>query len=196
MPIDDPISAIQRQVEGELREASPVTDYVLGFAAEIFPSVGKLRDILQRHREEHQRLFMETVFGELKRLWSKSDALTEEHRKFLCGDFLGLLIDGIKKAEDVRAKERIVRLAKIVTGTAQRWPEVDLNDSEELMRVAMNITDKEAEFLRQMTLMPSSNHQGGIATIEEANDDWKEHYPKISGVNLSEYQSPRSLVQT
>lgn len=117
MNIDDPIKAAETLIQSDESQISPVTGAIanlLGWAG--MPGADKVAGFLDRRRAENRDLLLGVLRDELQRLKQCLDRISEEHRRFFQTDFAELVADGLRKAENLRDGERIVRIAKIQTG--------------------------------------------------------------------------------
>jgi hypothetical protein len=192
MAIDDPISAVQKQLEIEQIERSRVTEALAKLVAEVIPGAGILRNFMEEHRVQNWELLLKVLLQEIKALRERVDELDETHRLFLREQFYSLLIDGLRRAENLPAKERVKRIALILANAAKVGPSQPFDSTEELMRVAMELSDLEVEYLRQLNEFhpfPFDEPGGGLTTVEEANRNWADRHPSLGGVDNSDYQS-------
>src|SRR5262245_31959729 len=105
---------------------------------------------LNKRRAENIELLVTVLRDNLQRLTEKVGQLSEEQQCFLQTDFVELVADGLRKAEDIRAKDRIVRIAMILGNVAEAGPFIVLDDAEELMRIAVNLSDLDVAVLREI----------------------------------------------
>jgi hypothetical protein len=191
--IDDPIKAVESLIASDERLRSPITDKLVTIAKELrIPGASTLSGLIERRRRANWELLLRTAILELRYLIEHFDGLEAKHKEFLKNDFGDLVVDALSKAERLRAKERVARIALILANAAEVGPSTDLDLTEELMRVATELSDIEVEFLRQMDSFhpyPWQNPGGGLLTVHEANMNWSERHPQLSGVDNSEYSS-------
>jgi hypothetical protein len=64
---------------------------------------------------ENSRYLLSIVIDEVKRLSDASDQLSKEHQEFLDRDWIRLLVDADLKARATRARERVERIARILS---------------------------------------------------------------------------------
>src|SRR2546425_3208772 len=109
MPIDDPISAARQQIEAEARKSSPVTAVVvdLALAVELIPGVGPIQRFIERHRKSNADLMISTVQQEMYFVIAHIEQLETNHQRFLRTEFMALVVDGIKRAENLRSQDRV-----------------------------------------------------------------------------------------
>lgn len=99
---------------------------------------------------ENSRYLLSIVIDEVKRLSDASDRLSQEHQEFLDRDWIQLLIDADLKARATRARERVERIARILSHSAHDGPSTPADDVEEMMRIAMQLSDRDVVFLRKL----------------------------------------------
>jgi hypothetical protein len=99
---------------------------------------------------ENSRYLLSIVIDEVKRLSDMSDQLSKEHQEFLDQDWIRLLVDADLKARATRARERVARIAHILSHSAHDGPATPADDVEEMMRIAMQLSDRDVVLLRQL----------------------------------------------
>jgi hypothetical protein len=67
-----------------------------------------------------------------------------------CQEWFTLVEDGLKKAEQTRAKERVQRIGQILANSLVRVPVPNADDVEEMMRIAMELSDSEVQSLDEL----------------------------------------------
>ena len=175
MAIDNRIDAIEKQIAAEEREHSPVTDHLASLASEVIPGVGTIRDFLERHREENRTLLIEALKMEIHDLISRMSDLEIRHQEFLQGEFMGLVLDGLKKAEDARTVERVRYLAAILANSAKAGPDFSADETEALMRLVLELNEFDLRVLQHLSqLRPGHDGYAGgnPAPIVKDLDIW------------------------
>ena len=166
MGIDDPLDALNKQFENEERSSDPVLKRLVDLAS-VLPLPWQVDKIVQRiigylkaDRQEKIELTINVIRDELRRHESRLREIAtanreEGERKFQ--EWLPLVKDGVEKAQRTRANERIVRIGKILAKSlvADQSPKPD--DVEEMMRIAMELSDREVELLGEIV-----RFQGGM----------------------------------
>ena len=157
---DDPIIALERQFEMENLSVSPVTKAVLAVSSYftlVWP-VNKAVDTIKNHLSadslERIRLLVETLANEirghdaeLKRLQEKLPTADAAIREEVSRE---LLIDASRKASRNRSKDRISRIGVILTNGIVQPEFIDADEIEEMMRIAVELSDREVDFLREL----------------------------------------------
>ncbi|MBZ5697705.1 MAG: hypothetical protein LAN18_04080 [Acidobacteriia bacterium] len=159
MSIDDPLSALDQQFENEKRSTDPVMG-LLADLASILPLPWQVDKIVQRiirhlgaDRLEKIELTINAIRDELRRHEDRLREMAttdEEQAEQRLQEWLELAKDGIERAQRTRARERVERIGKILANSlvAVNVPKAD--DVEEMMRVAMELSDKEVALLAEL----------------------------------------------
>jgi hypothetical protein len=167
MPADDhPVDALEKQFKMEDLSASPVTKKVLGIASLVplkWPfdkAIETLKGHLAADSLSRIRLMLETCMaevrkhdGEIRRLRDTKTTEDSQAREEISGD---LLLDAARKAESTRAKERVRRIGLILANAVVESKPPDADEVEEMMRVAMELSDRDIEFLRELVKIEGS----------------------------------------
>jgi hypothetical protein len=178
MPADDlPYDALRKQYELEDASVSPVHRILFKWLAKVptpAPFDKLFRAIKEHHSEqsmERMMLLLETVMDELRRVTGMAEkmyaAMPPEEVETRAYAVRELLLDGARKAEETRSRDRIQRIAMILAGTVTAPGPIDADNAEEMMRVAMNLDDQDVRFLKELVRI-----MGGVATrgrIERQN---------------------------
>ena len=162
MPIDDnPIEALKLQYEMEDLSTSPVTGRVLKIALSLplIPTpIKKAIEWLQKRiatdAAERDRLMVETIAAEVikhgEELERAKKVVTDQTSR-MSEEVLGpLLVDGARKAENTRAKERVRRIGLILANAMIETSPSDADEIAEMMRVATELSDRDVELLREL----------------------------------------------
>jgi hypothetical protein len=103
---------------------------------------------------------LETCKSEIVKLDSQvsqlKDSMTEQeirHRAEVAWD---LLLDGARKASNTRSLERVRRIGLILANGMTQHDAADGDDVEEMMRVAMDLGDRDMEHLRELARVEGS----------------------------------------
>ena len=166
MPADDhPFEALEKQLQMEALSVSPVTKVVLSLASQLplkWP-FNKLVEMFKRRlsvsSSERIELMLQTCMDEVRKQESKIKELSEkkppEEVKAREEVSTELLLDAARKAENTRAKERVKRIGLILANTVLE-PKPDADEAEEMMRVAMELSDRDVEYLRELVRIEAS----------------------------------------
>jgi hypothetical protein len=145
---------------------------------------------------ENSAYLLSIVIEEVKRLSEAFDQLSQQHREFLDRDWIALLIDGDDKARATRAKERVGRIAQILSNSAHSGPTMSADHVEEMMRVAMALSDREVTILRTIDAVQSSQLNDGRVTRMQAIQCWNLSSMKAKGLTSGEVESACSKLQS
>lgn len=115
---------------------------------------------LKADRLEKIELTINVIRDELRRHESRLREIAtankeEADRRFQ--EWLPLVKDGVEKAQRTRADERIVRIGKILAKSLVAINSPNPDDVEEMMRIAMDLSDSEVERLAEIVRV-----QGGM----------------------------------
>jgi hypothetical protein len=200
MNIDDPMNAANAQIASDERQRSAVTEIIVDAVAAIeIPGAGAVASFLDKRRAENRDLLVRVIRDELHKLTERVGQLSERHKQFIQTDFAELVTDGLRKAENIRAKERIVRIGMILATAAQEGPRASPDETEELMRVAAALSDLDVAVLREIHQAQREylkNNQAERVDRETANEAWRDSPPQIAGVSDGEIQSCCSKLQS
>jgi hypothetical protein len=177
MPIDDnPIKALQHQFEMEDLSSSPVTGKVIKIASElpIIPSplakiIAWLGKSMTANAAERDHLLMETIAQEIvkhgEELQQTKKVLNDQATR-MSEEVLGpLLVDAFRKAENTRAKDRVRRIGLILANAMIETAPKDSDEIEEMMRVAMELSDRDIYFLKELVKLESRMLEGELKRI-------------------------------
>jgi hypothetical protein len=161
MPADDrPIEALKRHFELEDSSTSPITKVALDIASRlplIWPfdkAIAKLKDHLAADSLDRLRVMLETCMNEVSRhdddIRKLLDALSAPEAQQRTDAAKDLLLDATRKAINTRALERVKRIGLILAnGTIEPMP-TDADEIEEMMRVAMELSDNDVRYLKEL----------------------------------------------
>jgi len=158
---EHPIDALSRRFEMEDATASPVARLLLEAFAQVPllpPPFDRVVALLKDHAaadwRERIALFVRVFADELKKqdmrigeLRQHVGAAEEEHRARAIRD---LVLDAARKASVTRARVRVQRIAFILANGVGEAIRPDEDEIEEMMRIAMELTDSEVDNLREL----------------------------------------------
>jgi len=194
MRIDDPLDAAEGQIRAEERTDSVLAKYApdladvaeaiptelfphgLSGAASVLKSVAAALGCRVRKQEEDRRRYMaDTLRDELRRVRGKLEQLDDEYRRFVQGEFWDLVLDGLQKAERTRSRSRITRIARILANSTVDRPLKTGDQTEEIMRVAMDLDDDDVRVLSELVRGQRDRLQTGTGRVdqESANNYWR-----------------------
>jgi hypothetical protein len=177
VPIDDnPIKVLKRQYEMEDLSSSPVTGKVIKIASELplIPSplakiIAWLGKSMAANAAERDHLLMETIAQEVvnhgeERERTKKVLSDQETR--MSEEVLGpLLLDAFRKAENTRAEDRVRRIGLILANAMIETARKDSDEIEEMMRVAMELSDRDIHFLKELMKLEGHMLEGELKRI-------------------------------
>lgn len=205
MPIDDPIDAAEAMIASDQRQRSAlvqgladIVDLLPPVKAPLPPLIERISKWLDNRRAENHAYLLNVVKEELQKLIAKVQTLSNEQNEFLNRDFLPLLLEGFKRAENLRARERIERIGKILGYAAEQGTKMALDHTEEMMRVAMDLTDDDVIVLREIykTQAPILERNQGRIVIDQVNEAWRHNHPKVRNMDEGEMQSICAKLQS
>lgn len=171
MPTDDhPFDALEKQLRMESLSVSPATKIVREFISLMplkwpFDRVAKLiTGYLAADSVARIRLMLETCMSEVRKhedeIRRLRDAATEEESRAREEALRDLVLDAAHKAESTRAKDRVRRIGLILANAVVEAKQTEADEVEEMMRVAMELSDHDIEFLRELVRIEGSMLQG------------------------------------
>jgi hypothetical protein len=160
MPIDDPLDALEQQFKMEDLGVSPVTRTVLALLSRlplVYPFdviIVWLKEHLAADSIERISLLLQTCISEVRKHREEIKQLratqTAEQSTVNERVLRELLLDAARKAENTRAKERVKRIGLILANVVVEPQPPDADEVEEMMRVAMDLSDNDIRFLREL----------------------------------------------
>jgi hypothetical protein len=96
------------------------------------------------------KYLLQCVVDDLTWLRGELDKLNQKQQEYLSTDWVALLVDADKKARATLGKTRIERIAKILCSSIRIEPIPPAEQTEELTRVAMELTDNDVLVLRHI----------------------------------------------
>lgn len=211
LAIDDPLEAAEALIASDERQRSPVAGLARNLldVVKFIPAAQKALEgftkpaeaivqWLDHHSQENRDYLVNVLKEEIKQTRGWLEQISDEHRQFLEGDYMALVLDGLKKAENLRSKERIARIAKILAYAANVGPANSVDYTEEMMRVAMDLTDQDVGVLREIDRAQKEilKWSGGMAPMDPVNDSWKNDPPKVEGMTPSAIVSACEKLQS
>jgi hypothetical protein len=188
MAIDDPLAALDAQIEAEERSQGEIEKYVREIVGLLPCWSGKaLGWSVQRDRSAKQRLVIDTIKTEVRRHEEQIRALLSHSpsaRDFLQSEWLPLVVDGVKKAEQTRSEERVRTIGMILSHVLLYDPPPPGDYVEEMLRVATLLDNTDADVLRQIVARQGPL-LGTAGALDEngANEAWHDRPPHIAGLS-------------
>jgi hypothetical protein len=182
MAIDDPVSALQEQFENEERASDPVLRHVaklfsrLPLPGPADKALGTILGHLQADRIEKMELLISVILEELRKLKNWQETInrgSEQEAQRHFQQWSTLVVDGLKKAERTRAKERVQRIGIILAKSLATVPPPGADEVEEMMRIAMELSDWEVRSLNDLvSLQGATVDQAGRISRYDAWNSW------------------------
>jgi hypothetical protein len=181
MPADDPISALQALNESDERQRFPghrfarfFTDIIKLFSPPgtefTVDGIFAALDWLDRQSTENLWELIRILAGELKYRGAQIEKLmqaSEAHRKFVAEDLPGLVLDGMRRSEGVRARGRIKRLARILVRAAEVGRRDLADHAEEMLRIATVLDERDVLVLREIVRVQGTTIQNDIGRVKD-----------------------------
>lgn len=161
MPADDhPFDALEQQFKMEDLSVSPVTKVVLKLVS-LMPltwpfnkAIECLKGHLAADSLERIGIMLKTCMNEVRKYENETrqlrDSRTAEESQAREEVSRELLLDAARKAESTRAKDRVKRIGLVLANAVVESKPTDADEVEEMMRVAMELSDRDIEFLREL----------------------------------------------
>jgi hypothetical protein len=175
LPIDDnPIDALKQQFKMEDLSTSPVTEGLLKIASQLplgpfDKPIGWLKDLIAAQSTERNRLLLETIESEVKKHGKeleRTETVVSDHVKRTSPQaMLELLLDAVRKSENTRSRERVKRISLILFNAIAEPKAADEDEVEEMMRVAMELSDRDVWFLRELVKLEGQMLMGELKRI-------------------------------
>jgi len=153
------------------------------------PIVWATRYESEKQRAENSELMITPMWEELKRISFDFEQFREDHAS---RDEVGrLVVDGMRKAEDLRDRKRVERIGKILAHSISLEVR-DFDKAEEMMRIARDLSDQDVLGLRYLYdtqfIALQQSHQR--INVDDINKIWRQNPPnKIEGVLQAEHIS-------
>jgi hypothetical protein len=159
MAIDDLSSerALQRLRMEDLSKAPPAVLRVPGNILKVLTALlsgdtSQAADLFSSYQDafesERSAYLFECVIEDLRWLRDRLNQLSSEQHEYLSTDWPRLLLDADRKARATRAKARIKRIAEIVCSSIRAKPLPPPDLTEEMMRIATELSDDDVLVLR------------------------------------------------
>jgi hypothetical protein len=152
MAIDIPLDQALEQVAAEDRQRSPFAKAILAISAAVVSgdvggAVHALKTLGEGVGQDRAEYLLGLVIPEVNRLAERFDLLEKQRQEYLDRDWPQLFFDAERRARETRGRERIARIAKILTAAAHTDPPPLPDKTEELIRVAAVLDDLDVRVL-------------------------------------------------
>jgi len=184
---DDKLAQAKAQVESDERQRGVGGE----FAAELLRlcnSVPVLKDLvgpvadplrailetLQRWRLENVRYLVDAITERVQELGIEVRSISENHKKFIETDWVKLVLDGVGKAQQARAKGRVRTLGLVLAHAYREGEKKSADLTEELMRMATGLDGDDIRVLAWLCegMKDKYNPTTGEVDFESANAFW------------------------
>ncbi|HLG98283.1 MAG TPA: hypothetical protein VKX49_18350 [Bryobacteraceae bacterium] len=164
MSIDDPISALEELNRSDELLRSPLWRFSSQFLqiVKLLSPPGIVPGTLEiaaqwfdRRAESNREEFAKVFAGEIRYCRDNVQKLlceNEAQRRFVEDELPGLTLDALRRAEQCRTKERIGRLARILTHAASKGSHDGADRIEDMMSVAARLPELDLLVLKHATL--------------------------------------------
>jgi hypothetical protein len=194
MSIDNPFEQVEALIASDERQQLPESvEAILKAIAKVpgaGPIVAAVRYESQKQQIENTELMLRTVWEELKRVSATLDQFARDPMQH--DAVRRLILDAARKSEDLRDKNRIERIGKILAHSITQ-PLSNYDKAEELMRVARDLSDADVLGLSHLydTQFEALRRRGLHIEINEINGIWRENLStdRIKGVLQPEWLS-------
>ena len=160
MAIDEPFDALEQQLRMEDLSVAPATKIVLDLVS-LMPLKWPFNKVAERIKGhlaadsvQRIRLMLDTCVSEVRKhdreISELHDAATAEESEAREAILRDLIIDAGHKAENTRAKERVKRIGIILGNASVESKQTEADEIEEMMRVAMELSDRDIDLLREL----------------------------------------------
>ena len=179
MEMENPIRAARQVIEADERDLPSKTvmkiEKLLGIAIPpAAPFSRALETLVGRKKAENRDFLFQIVVGELEKLLDQEMKFSDEHKRWVHDGFPGLLVEGLRRAEETRSRERIVRLAKVIRSALEFGPIQPADIAAEMMRVASELSEQDILALAKIYGVQGGHLSGASRQpdINVANTTW------------------------
>lgn len=181
MPIDDELSQAEQLVRSdETRSPSVIVrtfqkaamEFIGGNPLAAIVAFGDcLKGASEEISAENSAYLLSIIIPKIRDLVKGYERLDAKQKEFLDTDWLKLLVDADRKARVMRSKDRITRLGSILAKSADLGPATPADDVEDMMRVAMELSDREVLLLEEIARLqgPAVTGDGSLTTLSQAS---------------------------
>lgn len=181
--IDDPTLALEAQLEAERRDI-PMRNMLISILR-IIPSgllgpaslpVDVAKALIDKTESDLIDLTIKTIKEELAFLKEKVGDRDpgSEHKDWAEANLPPLIADACQKARSAQFQNRVERIARILVHAIHLGPDRLADETDELMRIAMGLTDRDVEVLGELVQhqAASLSAQTGRADHNSVNRYW------------------------
>jgi hypothetical protein len=183
MAIDDEIDQARALIASDARRASPGATALscLAKVCALIPGLElgaagleSIADLYNRMREENLSYLLETVADRVQKLTIDVSTLSSEHQEFLRKDWTKLVLDGLNKAQQTRARARVARMGNALARAYREGDKLSPDLTEEMLRVCMAVDETDLLVLTWLCdgMKGSFMSQTGQVDHESVNNFW------------------------
>jgi len=181
--IDDKLAQAKALVESDERERGPAIAIELlrlcnsvPFLKGLFAPMplNFLLGTLQKWRLDNTRYLVDVIIERVQEIGAEVQSLSANHEAFIEGEWVKLLLDGVAKAQQARARERVKRLGQILAYACVQGERKSPELTEELLRVAAGLDEDDVRVLGWLCdgMKDKYSTATGQVDFESANDFW------------------------
>jgi hypothetical protein len=184
----DRTEAAEAIIENERRDESPALKY-LEVVADFLPGplgpAVKMFSRLNAKRIENLEYLHASMRDDVRDFKREVDEQAAKHEAFYRDEIPALLIDGCQRAETLRMRSKIKRIANILVHALITGPDSSPETTEEMLRIAANLDDLDIEILRQIVEIQKPKMSPGQDALgmNVVNPLWKDHRPAVAGLS-------------
>jgi hypothetical protein len=133
-----------------------------------------LLETLQKWRLDNTRYLVDVIIERVQEIGLEVQCLSANHKAFIEGEWIRLVLDGVAKAQQARARERVKRLGQILAYAYAQGDRKAPELTEELLRVAAGLDEDDVRVLAWLCdgMKDKYSAATGEVDFEGANDFW------------------------
>jgi hypothetical protein len=162
MTIDDPVAALKKRFEFEDASAIPFIQLLLSLLSTVAGElpIGVLTTLGAKDERHRVTVMLDTLGEEIRRLDANVNTILDgqspDEQERTARVVVGLVTDGVRKASATRSEERVKRIATILAHGLAALKIAEADEIDEMMRIAMELTDRDVDYLFQLVQMEGS----------------------------------------
>jgi hypothetical protein len=187
MSIDDKLAQAKARVESDERQRSISGEIAvellrlcnsIPFLKDcIAPISGPLQAILEtvhKRRLDNVCYLVDVIIERVQELGVEVQSHSDKHKAFIENDWVNLVLDGVAKAQQARARERIKRLGEILAYAYAEGEKRSPDLTEEMLRIAAGLDEDDVKVLAWLCegMKSKFSRKTGQVDFESANDFW------------------------
>jgi hypothetical protein len=190
MTIDDPVTALKKRFEFEDASAVPFVQLLLSLLSTVAGElpIGLLETLRAKDEQHRITVMLDTLSEEIRRLNANVNTILDgrspDEQERTARVVVGLVTDGIRKASATRSEERVKRIATILAHGLAALKTEEADEIDEMMRIAMELTERDVDYLRQLV------HMEGSIVRTDGRINRYEAYQRWESSDLKRVNSP------